>query len=562
MKHIAVAKLVALTLVTWLFVACGGGDESALPPASAHKNATTVLVEPQNGWWWNPAESGRGFSIERQGNQIFMAAYLYETNGLATWYVAGLTRQSSGAYSGALQRYSGGQTLLGNYKPPAPTTSVVANALLSFNTASTGSLMISFADGSPNRTISIERFAFAANAPSKGSFENGWWWNEAESGRGYFIETQGSVAFVGSYMFDSSGQPTWYVSAAALQGTQSLSGTLDQYTNGQSLGSNFKAPTKVATGAGTLTFNFSNSTTANMVLPNGKSVALKRFIFNASTTTSLKQDVTANLDKILGMIGGDATTGITQQLSLILQQVIGAESGSTCPTASITPALTDLKQIPPNLQIAIDYATSCTAKDGKVMSGSAAIAINDLLVAVDDVTKTTSLSVSSFSANFNNIKVNGATFASGSVSGDLGFQIGQDAAGAMSYNSGHATLQLTNLLLPNSDTISGTIGLNIPTANNELLSINLLAPSGDIVLNLSGVTQADGTGVLNTTQPGQGKGYAIEIKNLKLNSKTCPSNYPIGGSIVFTKTGQTATATFDASCSGKYAYSDSTGATS
>src|ERR1035437_5128872 len=202
-------KFLAVVISSLLLFACGGGDESALSPASAHKNATATLVAPQSGWWWNPAESGSGYSIELQGNQIFMAAYLYETNGLATWYTSGLTRQSSGAYSGAVQRYSGGQTLLGTYKAPASTTSVVANALLSFNTASTGTLTITFADGSPSRTVALQRFAFAASAPSNGSFDNGWWWNDAESGRGYFIEVQGSTAFIGSYMVDSTGQPPW-----------------------------------------------------------------------------------------------------------------------------------------------------------------------------------------------------------------------------------------------------------------------------------------------------------------------------------------------------------------
>ena len=661
MKHLAVAKFIAVALITWLLVACGGGEESALSPASPHKNATATLVEPQSGWWWNPAESGSGYSIERQGNQIFMAAYLYETSGLATWYVSGLTRQSSGAYSGAMQRYSGGQTLLGSYKAPAATTSVVANALLSFNTVSTGTLTISFADGSPSRTVALQRLAISsptAFAPSNGSFDNGWWWSEAESGRGYYIEVQGSQAFIGSYMFDSSGQPTWYVSYVSnLQGSQTMSGALDQYASGQALGSSYKAPTKAAASAGTMAFNFTGRTTANMVLPNGRTVALQRFIFSALPTTNLapsanagfaqsvgvgsvatldgsastdlnadpltyqwtltskpagsaaslssstavkptltpdvagdyqvslvvndgklnssttavairagsftmKQDVTAILDNIVGMVGGDAASGITQQLTLILQQVMSAGSGSTCPAASVTPALTNLDQLPPNLQIAINYATGCTAQDGKVMSGSAAISFTNLQLTSNDVAKTTSLSASNFSMVFNSIKVNVATFASGSASGDLNLLLGQDAAGAMTINSGHATLLLTDFLVPNGTIINGTTRLTVTSLNNMSIAINMTAPNGTIALNLSVSQRSDGSTVINTTAPGQGRGYAIEIKDLKLNSTTCPANYPIGGSIVFTKAGQTATATFDATCSGKYAYSDSSGASS
>jgi hypothetical protein len=44
---------------------------------------------PQTGWWWNPAEGGRGFTIEARGNLLFMAAFHYDTRGRATWNYAG-----------------------------------------------------------------------------------------------------------------------------------------------------------------------------------------------------------------------------------------------------------------------------------------------------------------------------------------------------------------------------------------------------------------------------------------------------------------------------------------
>src|SRR5438128_12072338 len=52
----------------------------------------------EGGWWWNPAESGRGFSIEVQGNTVFLAGYLYGQDGHATWVAA------SGAMSDGNQR--------------------------------------------------------------------------------------------------------------------------------------------------------------------------------------------------------------------------------------------------------------------------------------------------------------------------------------------------------------------------------------------------------------------------------------------------------------------------
>ncbi|MEE9345008.1 MAG: hypothetical protein V3U88_05320 [Methylococcales bacterium] len=40
--------------------------------------------DPDTGWWWNANESGRGFSIEKQADKIFLAAYLYDDSGNPT----------------------------------------------------------------------------------------------------------------------------------------------------------------------------------------------------------------------------------------------------------------------------------------------------------------------------------------------------------------------------------------------------------------------------------------------------------------------------------------------
>ena len=42
----------------------------------------------RTGWWWNPLEDGRGFSLEVRGNNIFFAAFLYDVSGRSTWYVS------------------------------------------------------------------------------------------------------------------------------------------------------------------------------------------------------------------------------------------------------------------------------------------------------------------------------------------------------------------------------------------------------------------------------------------------------------------------------------------
>ncbi|MEY2953110.1 MAG: hypothetical protein RLZZ401_1197, partial [Pseudomonadota bacterium] len=113
-------SLIAVILLAAGLSACSGDGATALEAAARQpaERPAAALAEPQNGWWWNPAESGSGYAIEQQGNQLFMAGFMYEASGASTWYVSTLTRQSQGSYSGAMTRYSGGQTLLGAYQSP------------------------------------------------------------------------------------------------------------------------------------------------------------------------------------------------------------------------------------------------------------------------------------------------------------------------------------------------------------------------------------------------------------------------------------------------------------
>jgi hypothetical protein len=241
-----------------------------------------VAVGPENGWWWNPSESGSGYAIERQGNSIFMAAFLYESSGEATWYATLLALQPDGTYKGDMTRYAGGKSLLGTYKAPT-STSVVASATATFLKPDNGTMTISFPDGAPNRTIPISRFGFASPSfePSQGSFQNGWWWNDQESGTGYFVEVQGNQAFIASFMYDTTGQPTWYASVANLSGTNTLAGPVDMFANGQSIGGAYKAPTVNSGAAGTMSFGLTSDSIGSMTLPNNGRVAIKRFVFDA-----------------------------------------------------------------------------------------------------------------------------------------------------------------------------------------------------------------------------------------------------------------------------------------
>ncbi|MBX3655313.1 MAG: hypothetical protein KF686_14110 [Ramlibacter sp.] len=281
----------ALWLCWGLLTGCGGGAADRNPgptapatvaPSEIRQADATIL--PVTGWYWNPAEGGRGFAIERQGDKLFVAAFLYETSGAPTWYVATLSAGAAGQYVGEFSRYTGGQSLLGGYR--APVAAKVADVVLTFSSSTNATLRATPVGGSPV-SIALQRFAISSPAfePSKVSFSNGWYWNEAEGGRGYFIEVQGSQAFIGSFMYDTNGQPVWYVSTASVDKLASVAGLLKQYSGGQSLSGAFKAATENPVSPGRMSFDLAASGQGQMVLPNGSSVPMKPFAFNGGQAT-------------------------------------------------------------------------------------------------------------------------------------------------------------------------------------------------------------------------------------------------------------------------------------
>jgi hypothetical protein len=332
-------------------------------------------VAPENGWWWNSSESGSGYAIERQGNSIFMAAFLYETSGAATWYATLLSLQPDGTYKGDMTRYVGGKSLLGTYKAPT-SSSVVAVASASFQFPDLGTLTISFMNGAPSRTITIKRFGFSNPVfdPSPASFQSGWWWNDKESGTGYFIEVQGNGAFIANFMYDTTGQPTWYASLATLSGTNLLSGPLDMYSNGQSLGGPYKAPAVNAGGAGAMKYGFSGEAQGNMTLPNNAQVAIKRFVFDPSIVSNhaplpnagAAQTVTVGSTVYLYGSGTDADN----DLLTFSWRYLAAPTGSN---ASLFNWQTTRPYFVPDL--AGTYRFELIADDGKVGNGGSVVTV-------------------------------------------------------------------------------------------------------------------------------------------------------------------------------------------
>ncbi len=232
---------------------------------------------PQSGWWWYPAQDGRGFGIEVRGNTLFMSGYLYDDTGHATWVVsAGQTSLDGSFFNNTLYHVSNGQTLTGAYKAPAPVT-LDGQITLSFTDARNGTLIW------PGGSIPIQRFddVIGSGNGITPAFvpENGWWWNESESGRGFFMEFKNNFAFIAGYMYEADGRPVWYTAQSTMASPQLLSTNWLQVANGQTLTGPYKKPVVINSNVGPVTIQFNDAANAVLTLPGGRNVVITRHRF-------------------------------------------------------------------------------------------------------------------------------------------------------------------------------------------------------------------------------------------------------------------------------------------
>lgn len=235
--------------------------------------ATTI----QSGWWSVPGQAGKGYSIELRGNHLFMAGYMYEADGSATWYVSGGQMASATSFRGQFDKFFGGQSLTGPYVEPQEIGAVAA-VEIDFTSDTTANLKIGA------KTYQIARFEVVggglAAGPAAEMPETGWYWNTSEGGRGFFVEAQGSEVYFAAFMFRDDGQPVWYwfnvpATRAADDAIQFQSG-LGICQGGQTLTDDAREAT-CAELAQSLAVQFQNPFTAVVTFPDGHREALSRY---------------------------------------------------------------------------------------------------------------------------------------------------------------------------------------------------------------------------------------------------------------------------------------------
>lgn len=229
---------------------------------------TNDNIAPKSGWWWNAAESGRGFFLEKRGDTLFIAAYYYEPDGRSTWFTAA-GAMTGNTFEAVANTVRGGQTLEGNYRAPGAATSI---GTVSINFGANGASTMRW----PGGTTPLSTYVFGGAGTM--AAESGWWWNAAESGRGFSIEVQGNTLFMVGFLYDDSGNPVWVLTAGAMQSATRYVGRLSNVTSGQALNGTYRAPTGNVD-IGSVTVDFAGTDRATLTLPSGKQVPVTRFRF-------------------------------------------------------------------------------------------------------------------------------------------------------------------------------------------------------------------------------------------------------------------------------------------
>lgn len=155
--------------IHWSGSAFGAGGATTSISRYSFTGSTAVTAPattsgPETGWYWNAEEAGTGWFLEMQGAQVFLAVYLYDTDGTARWYVAqgGVTTTAGVFGAGAgivleagLTEFSGGQSLVSGVRP---SLQAEPKGNLSVLFTSTTAATVTLPDGRQLQIVRFTRF--------------------------------------------------------------------------------------------------------------------------------------------------------------------------------------------------------------------------------------------------------------------------------------------------------------------------------------------------------------------------------------------------------------------
>jgi len=149
--------------------------------------------EPQAGLWWSPSESGRGYSLDPQGQKMVVTTFAYDSSGRMQWYYSDGDLSNGGAHwCGQLLKFDAGQSLNGGYSGPPVNTGNDGSICIDLTSRVTGTLTLP-----GGRQVSIQRQNFGVGNPP-----------QALLGTWAYVYQIGSAPFADVYSFTAIGSAT------------------------------------------------------------------------------------------------------------------------------------------------------------------------------------------------------------------------------------------------------------------------------------------------------------------------------------------------------------------
>ena len=105
----------------------------------------------------------------------------------------------------------------------------------------------------------------------------GVWWNPAEPGTGYALDVKHGVLVVMVYSYTVTGEPIWYLASGTIT-NNAFSATIDKYGSGPCISCSFKE-NAIRGNDGSISINFASPTSATVMLPGGRTVAIVPMAF-------------------------------------------------------------------------------------------------------------------------------------------------------------------------------------------------------------------------------------------------------------------------------------------
>ena len=187
-----------------------------------------------SGWWWNPAESGRGFFLEFRNDQVCAACCLYGDDGLPTWLATDWgPLLPSGEMSADLRvRQFPRRPERMEAESARPTQEAISIQFAGTRTAVArlGATAIS---------LEVQNAQNPGRAAHATSSLTGWWIDDAQQ-----AECAALVEILDDRVIAALlRKEDWCITVAARRGTRSYAGEWLQFLGGQTIHGPYRAPT-------------------------------------------------------------------------------------------------------------------------------------------------------------------------------------------------------------------------------------------------------------------------------------------------------------------------------